>query len=179
MNNLLTEPYPGLADAICARVGFRGIDGWVKNLADYLSLPFTTFLPEQLVRSHSCRLDAIGVTLTFKHPHADYATEGDKSRWFLSDVVISYDPAARAQWLLPAPFQLDTENDSLNQAVAKLSDDYTPLTNARIAEGDRRQSFFLDNPQVVEITWREGMVGIEQIRVGHMGTEQDFILPAG
>lgn len=53
----------------------------------------------------------------------------------------------------------------------------TYLTNTDILRGYRRQSIFMKDGRVVELTWRENMQGIERISVTCMGREIDYINP--
>lgn len=168
---VLIRPYSSLADAICARIGHRDIDQWFKKLAVCYPQFHSEFFPEKIESEFVTNIPHAGLTLTFFHPHAVYADTGDANRWVFRQVDFFFSPSHKSAWTAPAPFNLNTETETPESAILKLSDDTTALND------DLRQSYFLDDGRVVCITWRTELAGIKEISVVKLGTDSDFILP--
>lgn len=72
------------------------------------------------------------------------------------------------------PFELDTEQETPTSAFTKLGTDTNDLSQTPLAKGDRRQSWFLDDARVIELRWRENLIGLEQVAISRLGMPQDF-----
>ena len=68
------------------------------------------------------------------------------------------------------PFQLDPAAETPASARPKLSQDTVGGEADRVARGDRRVSYFMFDATVIEVTFRAGMIGIEQVLAARLGS---------
>lgn len=174
MINSVIKPYSCLSEAIYARVGRRGVADWLYLLADYLCIPREVMIPEKIVADHNVIIPGSFLSLTLRHPHAEYDERGDKQRWYLLNAIFTYPLNDESGWILPTVLDMDVKNITPERIENENEFDMTPLTDDEIARGYRRQSIFMDDARVVEITWRDGMTGIERIWVTFLGRELDY-----
>ncbi|GKX63164.1 hypothetical protein SOASR032_17330 [Pragia fontium] len=166
----LMEPFPTLAEAICIRVGCHNIYNWLLRLEQLYELSPHTICPELLKKQHRVVLAQEGLTLTLSHPHVIYVPRGDKERWCLESAEFEF--VQTNSWKTEAPFSLDIQSESLTSIQTKLSDDFTDITD------DLRQSYYLDDGRVVEVTWNDKLgKGIQRILVVRLGVDIEFELP--
>lgn len=166
----LMFPFPSLADAICARTGYRGISQWVNELEIYFSLDKNSLLPPSLKEKHSYPIQHAGLILTFSHPHAVYTTEGNLERWILRQCEFIFNSAHQPVWPDRSPYGLDIAEETPDSIPFKLSHDATELNDSLT------QSYYLDDGHVVAVKWLPAMKGIEKIIVVKLGTDSHFDL---
>lgn len=169
MTELLESP--ALADAIFQRINCRNIGTWLKELAMTLDVPAQALMPIPTVARHEFCAPEHGLRLVLTHPHAGYVEEGDIDRWIIAEAQFNVPAQAGPGEVCRLPFDLDAENETPASASDKLDGDSIGLSERSLAQGDLRQSYFLDDALVVEITWRAELRGIERVWVVRMGSE--------
>ncbi|MFZ6748488.1 hypothetical protein [Undibacterium sp. Ren11W] len=160
-----------LPDAICQRINCRNIGAWLEQLALDLGVSTQVIMPTPPVARHEFFAPERGLRLVLGHPHAGYVEEGDIDRWIISEAQFIVPAQTRTANVCQLPFDLDAENETPQTAQNKLDGDSVGLSARSLAQGNRRQSYFLDNALIVEITWRAELCGIERVWVVRMGSE--------
>jgi hypothetical protein len=160
-----------LPDAICQRINCRNIGAWLQQLALDLGVSTQVIMPTPPVERHEFFVPERGLRLILGHPHASYVEEGDIDRWIISEVQFVVPTQGHTDDVFLLPFDLDAENETPQTAQSKLDGNTVGLSARSLAQGNRRQSYFLDDALVVEITWRAELRGIERVWVVRMGSE--------
>lgn len=160
-----------LPDAICQRTNCRNIGAWLEQLALDLGVSAPVIMPTPPVARHEFFAPELGLHLVLGHPHAGYVEEGDIDRWIISEAQFIVPAQVYTVGVCRLPFDLDAENETPQTAQSKLDGDSVGLSTRSLAQGNRRQSYFLDNALVVEITWRAELRGIECVWIVRMGSE--------
>lgn len=169
---MTTRPAPeSLADALCRHINCRNSGAWLAELAATLGLPPEVLMPAPPVARHELVAPGRGLRLVLSHPHADDVAVGDPDRWLLTEAQFGMAGQFDADWTGALPFGLDAANETPESAKAKLGDEADGLSARALAQGDRRQSYFMDDALVVELIWRPELKGIERVRVVRMGSE--------
>lgn len=161
-------------DAICAHVGCYNISAWLGDLAAWLQVAREQLMPAPPQREHQFADAARGLYLTLRHPHAGHAAVGDPARWILTQArfVATPTPSGAGGNL---PFGLSAASETPATAQQKLGKhETTPLSARDIGGGDLRQSYFLADGRVLEITWKRGLTGIDAIVIVRLGREVDI-----
>lgn len=162
------------AEAMCLRVGCHTIAIWLTELAKQFALAPEAVMPTPILAKHEVLIAEHGVRLLLSHPHANYVELGDIERWELTDIQFGLAAQFGQNWCAALPFGLDAEHETPISANAKLGSEASGLTQAQLAKGDRRQIWFQDDARVIELRWRENLIGIEQVWVSRLGTAQHF-----
>jgi hypothetical protein len=160
-----------LADALCQRINFRNIGGWLPELAATLELPPIALIPEPPVTRHEIVVPHRGLRLVLTHPHAGDVDVGDPERWLITEAQFGLAGQFDADWTGALPFGLDSANETPESIVLKLGDEADGLSKRAVAAGERRQSYFMDDGLVVEVIWKPELKGLERIWIVRMGGE--------
>lgn len=155
------------SDALCHAVWRRGVAASLSACCQALGLDPHVLMPQPPA---STRHEHHGLSLQLVHPHAGEVAVGDPERWLIRHIQWSAD-ADSGEWLHALPFGLDAVNETPASAALKLQAEGLGLNAAAMAEGDRRQSFFLEDGLVLELLWREGLTGLERVSAERLGSE--------
>jgi len=162
---------PSFADALALRVYRRNIGLFLQQTAQDLGLPFAALCPSPPADRHRVTVDAFGLELTLSHPHAGHTDVGDLERWLITNAKFGLIGQFGAPWSDALPMGLDPINETPDSVLAKLGEPATALSPARLAAGDRSQSYFMSDALVMALTWREGLRGLEQVWLTRLGSE--------
>ncbi|MET3120379.1 hypothetical protein AAKU64_004631, partial [Undibacterium sp. GrIS 1.8] len=152
-----------IADTICQHLNCRNIGAWLEDLALKLDVPIAAIIPTSPVLRHEFFLPECGLRLVLNHPHAGYVEEGDIDRWIINEAQFIVSDQNHSDDAVLLPFDLDPDNDTPETVQTKLDGDTAGLSVRSIAQGDRRQSYLLDDAVVVEIIWRPELRGIDRV----------------
>ncbi|KUZ85502.1 hypothetical protein WI40_33125 [Burkholderia ubonensis] len=164
-----------IANEIFARIGCFDIAAWLSELAETLAIDRFELMPVPAVESKVVTVSQQGLTLTLHHPHAGYVEEGDPARWVLTNAEFNVAGGNDGNWAGALPCGLDKHASTPESASAILGDATSGLTPADIAAGDLRQTYFLNDGRVVEITWSRTLVGIERLHMAKLGVHMPFV----
>lgn len=159
--------YATLADAICDHIGCLGMAQRLPKLARALNVATDVVMPAPPRSPHVVDLPAQGLRLVLRHEGQDAQTSDDPDLWVITDAQF------RAPWGCGVPFELNVQTETPDWAAHKLGGETQPCTAKALAQGDRRQSYFLDDARVVEIVWKPRLIGIERIGVARLGRALD------
>lgn len=171
MMKITTLDSASLADALCQRINCRNIGVWLLELAATLELPPVALMPEPPVARHDIVVPHRGLRLVLTHPHAGDVDVGDPDRWLITEAQFGLSGQFDANWREALPFGLDATSETPETIVTKLGSEADGLSKKALAAGDRRQSYFMDDALVVEVTWKPELKGLERIWIVRLGAE--------